>query len=141
MKNPIKYSLTLFLFILGLNSCQKEEVYKTFPPPVWQVEDTKYSVNMTAVVVLPPNMQALYQKNDQIAAFVNDECRGIGQFVDNAFFITIKGLPEEISKVSFKYYNNQNQYMYSTDAFLSFEQDAIFGTIDAPEILTLNIVQ
>lgn len=141
MKNLIKYPLLLLLFILGLNSCQKEEVYKTFPIPVWQVEDMKYSVNMTAVVVLPPNLQALYQKNDQIAAFVNNECRGIGQFVDNAFFITIKGLPEENSKISFKYYNNQNQYMYSSDAFLSFEQDAVFGTIDSPEMLTLNIIQ
>ena len=133
--------MLLFVLAICLGSCKEEEVNTTFPAPVWQVDDAKYSVSMTAVVVLPENLQTYFQTNDQIAAFINGECRGVGQLIDNAFFITIKGTPEENSKVSFRYYNTRNQYMYATDANLSFEPDAIYGTADAPEVLVLNIIQ
>lgn len=97
---------------------------------------------MTAVVVLPENLQTYFQTNDQIAAFINGECRGVGQLIDNAFFITIKGTPEENSKVSFRYYNTRNQYMYATDANLSFGAGMPFmARADAPEVLVLNIIQ
>ncbi|MFR3548842.1 MAG: hypothetical protein ACLTTW_00260 [Coprobacter sp.] len=91
-------------------------------------------------MLVAENLQPYFQSDDQIV-FVNDECRGVGQLIDNAFFITIKGTPEETSKVSFRYYNTRNQYMYATDANLSFEPDAIYGTADAPEMLVLNIIQ
>ena len=142
MKNLIKYFAALLLLPVCLGSCQKEEeVYPVYPAPAWQVDNAKYSVNMTAVVVLPDNLLPYFQENDQVAAFVGDECRGIGELIDNAFFVTIKGTPEEDSKVFFQYYSTRNQYMYKTDATLSFEQDVIYGTADAPEVLTLNIIQ
>ena len=140
MKNLIKY-FTFLLLAVCMGSCQKDEMYTEFPAPVWRVDDAKYSVNMTAVVVLPNNLLPYFNENDQVAAFINDECRGVGILVDNAFFVTIKGTPEEISNVSFRYYSTQNKYMYTTDSFLPFEQDAVYGTVDAPEVLSLNIVQ
>ena len=102
MKNLIKY-FTFLLLAVCMGSCQKDEMYTEFPAPVWQVDDAKYSVNMTAVVVLPNNLLPYFNENDQVAAFINDECRGVGILVDNAFFVTIKGTPEEISNVSFRY--------------------------------------
>ena len=69
-KIAVKYCMLLFVLAICLGSCKEEEVYTTFPAPVWQVDDAKYSVSMTAVVVLPENLQTYFQTNDHIAAFM-----------------------------------------------------------------------
>ena len=40
-KIAVKYCMLLFVLAICLGSCKEEEVYTTFPAPVWQVDDAK----------------------------------------------------------------------------------------------------
>jgi hypothetical protein len=138
MKRATNYFIILLCVVCTLASCNKdEETYTTYPAPSWTPEAANYSGNMTAVVTIPDNLRRYMQSEDQLAAFVDDECRGVGILLDGAFFVTIKGSSSEQSMVSFRYYSARNRYMYTTDAFLAFDIDAVLGSADNPEVLIL----
>lgn len=132
--------------LLWFASCDEETVtYKTFPNPEWAVDLTgQYPVSMSAVVCLPENLSAYETDHDRIAAFIGDECRGVGEPIkvgdQRTYFILIKGHGTEQKRVSFKYYSTKNSYLYTTDAFLSFDVDTRYGSADDPKTLSLNIV-
>ncbi len=145
MKN-MKYIQLIFLglfFALIANSCKEEEdVYKTFPDPSWEVNDAIYSVNMTAVVKLPDYLVSYSQSDDKLAAFSDDDvCRGVGYIVDDLYFLTIKGTPEEEVNIKIRYYNKRNQYMYITSDLFQFEQDFVYGTADEPMTLNFTVLK
>lgn len=100
---------------------------------------------MTAVVTIPAALQASLGDADQLAAFVNNECRGVGVLdkVNNAyvFFMLIRGLPDEQSKITFKYYSVKTSYLYQTGPDLSFLIDAVYGTAQNPKVLALAEVK
>ena len=97
---------------------------------------------MTAVLTLPTSLAAAVIENDQLAAFVNDECRGVGTMekvnAQNLFFVMIHGMPDETSKVKFKYYSGKTSYMYESKDTLNFLIDAIYGTAQNPKTLQLS---
>ena len=120
----------------------KVEALTKFPPPTWQVDETgKYPVTMTAVIALPSTLPQELTTNDRLAAFVNEECRGEGTLLKvnnvNVFFVLIRGVSEEQSKVSFKYYNAGTSYMYQSQTPLTFHVDDIYGTAEQPKVLDL----
>lgn len=139
MKRTKNYIIVLLCAACTLLSCSKdEETYTQYPAPSWTVEPANYNGNMTAVVTIPDNLKHYIQPDDQLAAFVDDKCRGVGILVNGTFFVTIKGTSSEQSMVSFRYYSSRNKYMYATDAFLAFDIDAVLGNIDEPEVLSLQ---
>jgi hypothetical protein len=97
---------------------------------------------MTSVLTLPTSLAAAVIENDQLAAFVNDECRGVGTMekvnAQNLFFVMIHGMPDETSKVKFKYYSSKTSYMYESKDTLNFLIDAIYGTAQNPKTLQLS---
>ncbi|MFL5811882.1 MAG: hypothetical protein ACJ749_20330, partial [Flavisolibacter sp.] len=105
----------------------------------------RYPASMTAVVMLPDNLQATASDGDQLAAFINDECRGVGEKVKvnakDLYFVLIRGLAEEQSKIVFKYYNSKTAYLYQTGPELNFLIDAIYGTAENPQLLQLKPVK
>jgi len=124
-----------------LNSCKEDETFTVFPTPVWRAEaNPDYSVSMTATVVLPANLATYMQPEDQMAAFVGEECRGLAYLVDNIYYLLIKGSPGEQPQISIRYYSSRNQYMYTTDAIITFEADGVYGTTDNPVTLPLSII-
>lgn len=124
-----------------MNSCKEDETFTVFPAPAWRVDaNPDYSVSMTATVVLPANLAAYEQAEDKMAAFIGEECRGVAQFINGAYYLLVKGSPGEQSQISIRYYSARNQYMYTTGAFIPFEADAVYGTADAPVILPLSII-
>ena len=132
----------LAIVCVCFTGCKKEDPLPQQPRPVWSVNHSIYTESsMTAIVVLPDNLQPYAQDDDIVAAFVGDECRGIGELIDGAFFVLIKGAPEEYSGISFKYYSARNKYLYATTPELIFEPDTSFGTVDEPEVLALSIVK
>ena len=136
------YSLLLFLFA---TACRKdEEKFPRHEPPVWQINySAGYYENMTAVVKLPTNL-AKYANTakDQLAAFASDgKCRGIGEFINGAYFVSIRGASDDRSNIYFMYYSSRNKYLYKTDDIGSFDADRIFGTADNPKELILNVVR
>ncbi len=140
------------LMLLAMAGCSKttevkpEETLTKFPLPDWKADATgKYSSSMTAVVSLPLNLYTSLSDGDKLAAFVNDECRGTGIIVkvdgSNLFFVLIQGLPDEQSKVKFKYYSTKTSYMYETPGVLNFLVDYVYGTAEKPKTLDLSPVK
>ena len=142
----MKYFISLLILsftTISFYSCHDDvEKYPTFDPPNWYVDQTQYSVNMTAVVALPNNLTPYLQTNDMLAAFDdNGVCRGEGSLINGLFYVTIKGTPDDQAKIKFKYYCTRNKYMYITTHYLPFDSDAIYGTVDNPSVLALEIVK
>ena len=137
------------LLMLGVAGCSKSPVETKpaeatkFPEPNWKVDETgKYPVTMTAVFTLPVTLAGSVQENDKLAAFINDECRGVGVIVkvndQNLFFVLIQGLPEETNNIIIKYYSNKTSYMYQSQATLTFLADGNYGTAENPKIVELT---
>ena len=140
----------LYIFLLAATmGCSKnsvdtpEEIATKFPVPNWKTDDKgKYPATMTAVVTLPATLAGSSTENDKLAAFVNDECRGVGVIVKlnnmNLFFVLIQGLPEETKKITMRYYSNKTSYMYESLPALTFLADGIYGTAENPQVLELT---
>jgi hypothetical protein len=123
-----------------------EEAATKFPAPTWKADETgKYPATMTAVVTLPVALESSVRETDKLAAFINEECRGVGVIVKdnnlNLFFVMIQGLPDEASKVTFKYYSNKTSHMYKSEPALTFLVDAVYGTARNPKILELTALK
>lgn len=137
------------LFVLTIIGCGKEsadpqkQAATKFPPPSWKADETgKYDATMTAVIRLPEPIASTAAENDNLAAFVGDECRGVGVVVavnnENLFFVLIQGLPEESATITFKYYSTKTSYMYEAKPALNFLVDAVYGTAANPQLITLE---
>ena len=145
-----RISLPLYIFLIAATlGCSKnsvdtpEKVATKFPVPNWKADDTgKYPATMTAVFTLPVTLAGGSTENDKLAAFVNDECRGVGVTVEvnnlNLFFVLIQGLPEETNKITIKYYSSKTSYMYESKSALTFLADGIYGTAENPKIAELT---
>lgn len=140
-------SIVSLLILIGLAGCKKEDSVPETPPPVWQLAaDGKYPLSMTAVVKVPEALSLQVAERDMVGAFLGEECRGIGTFIETGnttvCFIMIHGTAaEQDSKLIFKYYNSGKSLLYSTEPFLGFEVDGSYGTVDHPEPLVLKLVK
>ncbi|RZJ99410.1 MAG: hypothetical protein EOO43_26375, partial [Flavobacterium sp.] len=117
-------AISIFLMIAIIGCSKKEddiappeEIYTKFPPPDWKVDESgKYPFSMTAAVTIPAKLQLQMNDNDQIAAFINEECRGKGVKIKvdsvDVFFILVRGLADEQKKITFKYYSAKSSYIY-----------------------------
>ncbi len=133
-----------------LGSCSKsgdkpgnnnnDNTQKQYPAPNWQAADASaFAYSMTAVVAVSGSLKQNVSAGDEMAAFIDDECRGIGVYVERdsaapVFYILIKGAADESGSLSFKYYNKQSRYMYSTGNILNFKIDDNYGTVDDPAV-------
>ena len=129
-------------------SCKKSSQAPAtkYPSPTWQTDTSSaYAYSMTAVIQLPDTLHEEIKDGDKLAAFVNDDCRGVGVIIKrdvqpDVFYILIKGSASEESKIKLKYYNASNSYMYATDDFLDFEVDKNYGTVDDPAKPNFQVV-
>ncbi len=142
MKQYIKIIMISFLSLSFFSCGEDEKIYRTFERPNWNVDlSGKYPLSMTAIVCLPENLKSYESDNDMLAAFVDDECRGVGSLKilgeSRLYFVMIKGMASEQSKVSFRYYCNYTSYLYTTNDPLAFEIDKTYGTADEPMVLNL----
>ena len=136
--NILKISILIGIIALSVLGCKKDKTYTQYNTPNWVVDNGNYSVNMTAVLNLPTNLNAYVSTDDKLAAFVGSSCRGVATLINNSFYITVKGTPDEQSTVVFKYYSSRNKYMYQTTNTISFEPDYVLGTVDNPKVLSLT---
>ena len=104
--------------------------------------DGTVSAEYVAVVKLPDNLAAHASDGDQLAAFLGEDCRGVGEAVEvngqKVYFVLIKGNGSEQEQIRFQYFSAKNAYLYTTRKFLKFEVDTRFGSADAPEVLPLQ---
>ena len=143
MKKILNNLLFMACSLMLLAACSDEDHTQT--KPVWEVDSSiNYSATMTAIVVLPDNLQEYAQDSDLLAVFLGEECRGKGTLVKkeskNYYFLTVKGHSGETGKLTFMYYNTTRSYLFSTGAILDFQPDGTWGVIDNPRVLNLNLV-
>jgi hypothetical protein len=137
--------LSLLVLICG---CKKhEETFKTYPHPAWGVaspESLPYS--FTAIVAIPDNINTYSGDDDVVAAFIGDECHGIGNLVRSengtkkVYYITVRGSDTENRQIVFRYYNSKLSYLYEAKTTVPFEIEGVFGSYDSPFVLDLQIM-
>ncbi|HYH56606.1 MAG TPA: hypothetical protein VD772_08350 [Anseongella sp.] len=143
MKTCIAF-LLIALLLPGTAGCKKDKkVYPTYPPPGWEKQpDGKYPYSMTAVLRLPNDLGAGYKENDELAAFIGEECRSVAVPVDvegaRLFYFLIQGAAVENERIVFKYYSSGSSYMYASDPIIEFKADGNYGTADQPWTLVLK---
>ncbi|QEC73786.1 hypothetical protein FSB73_21065 [Arachidicoccus ginsenosidivorans] len=131
-----------FLLICGtIASCKKEPAVRK-EAPNWSITSAgDYPYTMTAVVTLPEMYGAAPTDGDQMAAFMGEDCRGIGTLnvVGGLplYFIMIHGTAAENTSVYFLYYNATKGAIYKSKEGSKFAVDSSFGTVDSPEMLRL----
>lgn len=138
----MKNKLLILILAMTFFGCGKKDGVNKMAPPSWTIDTSgKYPATMTAVVKLTPALMKTESAADKLAAFIGEECRGIGQQVHldstSVFFVLIKGKASENDKIRFKYYRSYNSKLYETAPFLDFVMDANYGTAANPEILEL----
>ena len=95
----------------------------------WSVDARKYS----NVMCVTGELYVVGQKSDNgqyvVSAFVDGECRGIGQNIDGKIFLSVHG--DKKAVVSFLAFDTETGTVYDVDENLEFEADVI-GSVSAP---------
>lgn len=145
MKKQLVFIILVSVLSL-LGGCKKEKTHTRFPTPEWKADDTgKYPYSMTAIVKVPKLHNKQILPGDKVAAFVGDECRGVGVPVEvnghTLFYVMVQGSAAEEGKVHFQYYDSENSYLLKTVTAVDFVLDGNYGTADHPIILYMHYVE
>ena len=143
-----RYITIIILGILPIfyTGCSKDtESFTTYPSPDWSVKSPEQLPNsFTAIVAVPDEINVYATDTDKMAAFIGDECRGVGTLVksdDNqkrVYYLTIRASDTDNGEIVFKYYNARLSYMYQATQTVSFVTDGTYGTYDSPVVLDLK---
>lgn len=122
---------------------QNETYGKVSDPAIPPFEESgKYPETMSAVVSLPEALPFERHDKDILAAFVGDECRGVGELIEaegkSAYQFEIRGKKEETSSVYFMYYSMQTSGVYKAAESFPFTDEGMQGTVDKPFMISLQ---
>lgn len=121
--------------VKNMNDKNKQFAYNESIP--WQVNRHAYPHNMTMIANLHVDGNSMPAGLYTIGAFVGNECRGIGKYIDNKLFITIYGDISILEHISFKAYLNTTNHEYTIVENVVFD-NIMIGTISEPFILTIG---
>lgn len=146
LKNLLRITIAVLLF----TACSEDtDPYTEYPVPSdWSIASSVKALpnSCTAIVALPDNIDQYSDDSDMVAAFMNNECRGLGNLVTSAengkrvYYITIRASDTEDAAIEFRYYNSTLSYLYKATQTVDFEIDGTYGTYDSPMILELEYV-
>ena len=84
-------------------------------------------------------------EGDLIAAFINEECRGVAtgkMYEGNLIFeMDILGTLGVNEQFTLKYYHLENQYMFTCARAFDFEVGSKLGNKDVPQGITLKVIE
>lgn len=103
----------------------------------WAVQHHKYPYNMNVIAQVYADGQVIPAGLYMVGAFVGDECRGIGQYVDDRIFMTIYGDVHDSERVTFKAMDCITQEEYTIKESMTFD-NVMHGTVNAPFRLHLD---
>jgi len=104
----------------------------------WTVNPQNFEFSMNAIAIVVNNSSNnLLKDGDEVAAFVNNEVRGVGKAIyvaalDRYFLFMTMYANKEGELVSFKYFNNLESKEYPIVQSKGFTINAIWGKIEAP---------
>ncbi len=110
--------------------------------PNWRVETSRFQYNMTMIATLESGGVESRSGDDLVAAFVGDECRGVGRLmhvdgIDRYLaFLMIHGNESDGGTVEFRVYNAAEKVVYDVDGSVEFRADASSGSVGEPFALT-----
>ena len=102
-ENTLTYSATRVFEVDAPNEVKRNA---NVPSSPWTVVAHEYPDNMTLIAQVFADNYVVPEGLYTIGAFVNDECRGIGQYVNGKLFMTIHDNHAAKSTVCFKAFNN-----------------------------------
>ena len=104
--------------------------------PGWTVNPAGFEATMTVTAAVLADVNRPTGIDDQLAAFVGDEVRGVTTPVDvngsKTFFLTVHGNAGSGQAVTFKYYEADTNMVYPVGEGLTFEANAHHGLVSAP---------
>ena len=147
--NTLKITFLFLATTVIFTYCSEDtETYPKHPVPEWNIASPELLPNsFTAIIAVPGNINLYATDNDKVAAFLNDQCRGVGTLVrtdsndKRVYYLTIRANDDENGNIIFRYYNSRLSYLYQAKQMVPFETDGTFGTYDSPEILELELVK
>ncbi len=123
---------TSFKFPLSVVASSYETNRNNAP---WQYNEREFADNKTIVANICDNGTPVTEDNYIVGAFCGDECRGIGEFIEGFYFITIHG--QQGDDISFKAIDNKSGEERGVNESLSFDENPL-GTISNPFNLNLD---
>ena len=96
----------------------------------WKVENINhYSDNMTILATLW-SADGVEEKNAEMGAFIEGECRGSIKWIDGYYFLTVLGNPSEDANkpITLKVWLNGSEYSITNKSFL-FSGDSSYGSL------------
>ena len=130
-KQSFRYAM---IYNTLLSASLKSAVSK--PVDVWSVDIHKYPNNMSIVADLWDGQVKQEPEVYKVGAFVGEECRGIGQYVDGLLFITVYG-EKSGEKISFRAISSGASTEWGIRETVSFGESSL-GTLDEPYALHLT---
>jgi hypothetical protein len=137
--------LAIVLSVLLWGCSKDNDSYQVYPHPDWVVATPEAFPNsFTAIVSLPDNINTYSEEPDMLAAFIGDECRGVGNLVTSedgtkrVYYLTIRASDTENRNIVFRYYSSRLSYLYQAKTQVAFEIDGTYGTYDSPVILDIE---
>ncbi|QZE15922.1 T9SS type A sorting domain-containing protein [Halosquirtibacter laminarini] len=107
-------------------------------PPNWTVQIHKFEFSMTMIGTVEVDHIFMTQKDDMIAAFVGDECRGVSKiYVSSekhvAYMIVYGNISyDDPDKVHFKVYDSNSDRVVDMNNLIDFKINGIFGSTPNP---------
>jgi len=106
----------------------------------WQINAAEYEYNGSIVAHIDG-----MAPGDLLAAFAGDECRGIGEVLDNraifghlTFALMTYTNETGSEELNFRYYDRSTDTIYDLSENIHFEPDAVIGGFDKPLELTIE---
>jgi hypothetical protein len=102
--------------------------------PDWSINARNYEFSMSFTAVLNINGRRLVNQSDLVAAFVNDEIRGVGNVSydahDDKYVVFLRVFANTINEtIQFKVYDSTNDEVMSIPKTINFEIDASVGGV------------
>ena len=97
----------------------------------------RYPDNMNIIAELYANDKLAPEGVYTVGAFINDECGGVGKYVDGKIFLTINGDVESGVEVVFKAFDNTNGKELDIADVITFN-NAVYGNMATPYRLTIS---
>lgn len=124
---------------------QNDSYGKLSEPAIPPFEESgKYPEVMSATITQTDPLPFEVRDNDQLAAFVGDECRGVGVPSKLAgktvYQFEIRGKKDETSPVYFMYYSQHTSGIYKSAESFPFADEGVKGNEEEPFTISLQPV-
>lgn len=137
MKTFAKVMIALFL-VAAASACHKDgddPNVSSIQKPHWQaVSNPDYTASMT-LICAPQDSSETPLAADELAAFINDTCRGVAKLIDGKFYLGISGPDDEV-EMELRYFCSRHKEVLSQT--ISFIPGGRLGSVDEPYLINFS---